>query len=157
MKLALRIAAVVFLLAQFVRPERTNPVVDPTLVVQSYLEVPARVHVLLRAACYDCHSNETEWPWYASVAPASWLCVKDTNEGRRHLNFSEWGNYPPGKVEHKLEEIAEYVEEGEMPLAVYLPLHAEARLSDEDRAVLVDWAKGEREKLLAATEDEENE
>ena len=83
--------------------------------------------------------------------------MKDTNEGRRHLNFSEWGSYPPGKAEHKLEEIAEYVEEGEMPLKVYLPLHSEARLSEEDRAALVAWAKGEREKLLAATADGESE
>lgn len=157
MKLGLRIAAIVFLLAQFVRPERTNPPVEPSLAVQSHLEIPARIDSLLHVACYDCHSNETSWPWYASVAPSSWLCVKDTNEGRRHLNFSEWGSYPPGKAEHKLEEIAEYVEEGEMPLKVYLPLHSEARLSEEDRAALVAWAKGEREKLLAATADGESE
>lgn len=157
MKLGLRILAIIFLVAQFIRPERTNPPVDASLVLQSQLEVPARIDALLRVACYDCHSNETRWPWYASVAPSSWLCVKDTNEARRHLNFSEWGNYPPGKVEHKLEEIAEYVEDGEMPLAIYLPLHSEARLSDEDRAALVEWAKGEREKLLAATADGESE
>ncbi|RKZ13708.1 hypothetical protein DRQ53_12940 [bacterium] len=140
MKLALRILAIVFLLAQFVRPERTNPPVNPELVLQAHLDVPAQVDALLRVACYDCHSNETQWPWYASVAPASWLCVRDTNGGRRHLNFSEWGNYPASKVEHKLEEIAEYVESGEMPLNVYMPLHPEARLTEEERRVLVEWA-----------------
>ena len=97
-KLVLRIAAVVVLLGQFVRPERTNPVVDPGMTVQASLEVPVQVEDILSRACNDCHSNETAWPWYASVAPASWLCVKDANEGRRHLNFSEWGHYPPGNA-----------------------------------------------------------
>lgn len=147
MKLTLRILAIVFLLAQFVRPARTNPPIDPAQVVQSHLEVPARVEELLRNSCYDCHSNETAWPWYAAVAPASWLVVRDTNKGRRHLNFSEWGDYPPGKADHKLEEIIEYVEDGSMPLPIYLPLHPEAKLEDSDRQLLMQWARQQREAL----------
>ena len=88
------------------------------------------------------------------MAPSSWLCVKDTDEGRRHLNFSEWGSYPPGKAAHKLEEIVEYVEEGKMPKPVYLPLHPEARLSEEDRALLVEWAKVEFTGITEMSEKE---
>lgn len=146
MKLALRILGIVFLLAQFVRPPRTNPPVDPAVDLTAVVAVPADVAELLRASCYDCHSNETAWPWYASVAPSSWLVVRDTNEGRRHLNFSEWGSFPARKVDHKLGELIEMVEERKMPLPVYLPLHPDAKLSDEGRARLVQWAEEERGK-----------
>jgi len=144
-KIALRVIGVVFLLMQFIRPDRTNPPVDPAAELNAVVAVPAAVNELLRAACYDCHSNETVWLWYAHVAPSSWLCVRDANNGRRHLNFSDWGSYPPSKVDHKLEEIIEYVEDGRMPLPIYKPLHPEARLSDEDRALIIEWARGLRE------------
>ena len=91
---------------------------------------------LLRAACYDCHSNETVWPWYAHVAPSSWFVAQHVDIGRRHLNFSTWADYPPSKADHKLEEIVEYVENHEMPLPSYLPLHPEAKLTDDDRRLI---------------------
>lgn len=144
MKLALRILVIVILLAQFIRPERTNPPVDHARTLQAHVEVPANVDALLHAACYDCHSNETDWPWYASVAPASWLVVKDVNEGRRHLNFSTWGDNPARRADHKLEELIEMVGEGEMPLEIYVPLHAEAKLTGEERTAIVEWAKASR-------------
>jgi hypothetical protein len=143
-KLALRILAIVVLLIQFVRPEKTNPSADAALALQQNMEVPAAVDEMLRTSCFDCHSNETEWPWYASVAPSSWLVVHDVNEGRRHLNFSEWGNYPPRVADHKLEEVIEMVEEEEMPLGVYLILHGDARLDAGQRSALVQWAGAAR-------------
>jgi hypothetical protein len=124
------------------------------MTVQASLEVPAQVADILDRACNDCHSYETVWPWYASVAPASWLCVKDVNEGRRHLNFSEWGQYSPKIAAHKLDELIEHVEEGEMPLPVYLPLHPEARLDESERVVLINWARDTREGILAGAEIE---
>ena len=144
MKIALRVIAIVFLLMQFVRPDRTNPAVDPSVELHAVVEVSAPVSSLLRAACYDCHSNETVWPWYAHVAPSSWFLTKHVNEGRRHLNFSDWGNYPPSKADHKLEEVIEYVEDGKMPLSSYTPLHPEAKLSDEQRVEIIEWARGLR-------------
>ena len=146
-KLVLRVFAIVFLLIQFIRPDRTNPEFEPAMELHEAATVPASVSPLLRAACYDCHSNETVWPWYAHVAPSSWFVAKHVDEGRRHLNFSTWGEYPPSKADHKLEEIIEYVENGEMPLASYTPLHPEAKLSDEDRAAIVEWAKAMRAEL----------
>ena len=88
--------------------------------------------VLAVRACFDCHSNETEWPWYSHVAPVSWLVQHDVDDGRKHLNFSEWDR--PQEDAH---EAAEEAEEGEMPPWFYLPLHAHARLSDPERGALV--------------------
>jgi hypothetical protein len=84
-------------------------------------------------ACFDCHSNETKWPWYTNVAPVSWLAVHDVDEGRAALNFSEWDT--PQKEAH---EAAEELLEGEMPMAIYLPLHPEARLSDLETKALAE-------------------
>lgn len=119
---------------QFVRVERTNPPVE------SEVPAPANVHAVLKRACYDCHSNETVWPWYSHVAPASWLVAHDVHEARKHLNFSTWNRYEPKRQARKLNEVWEEVEEGEMPLWYYLPLHRDAVLSAEDRELLRAWA-----------------
>ncbi|HEY6566335.1 MAG TPA: heme-binding domain-containing protein [Actinomycetota bacterium] len=87
---------------------------------------------LARGACLDCHSNETTWPWYSNVAPMSWLIQKDVDEGRDHLNFSEWNRPQEGT-----EELLEVVEEGEMPPVNYTLLHPDARLTEEERATLL--------------------
>ena len=91
-------------------------------------------------ACFDCHSNETVWPWYSRVAPASWLLAKDVREGRAELNFSSWSRYSAKKQRKLLRESLTEVKEGEMPLWVYLVGHREARLSDADRAALERWS-----------------
>jgi hypothetical protein len=88
---------------------------------------------LARAACFDCHSNETAWPWYSNVAPMSWFVQRDVDNGRETLNFSEWDR-PQGEVE----EVAEVIEEGEMPPWYYLMLHSGARLSDAEKQRLID-------------------
>ena len=86
---------------------------------------------LARAACYDCHSNETQWPWYSNVAPMSWLVQHDVDEGRSKLNFSEW---PDGDAE----DLADAVEDGDMPPWQYQPLHPDARLSPAEKARLIE-------------------
>ena len=120
-------------LAQLVPIERTNPAVEA--------EVPAsdEVQQILRRACYDCHSNETRWPWYAHVAPVSWLVAYDVSDARGHLNFSTWNAYDAEERAHKLEEAWEEIDEGEMPLWFYLPLHPQAQLSEADKRVMKDW------------------
>lgn len=89
---------------------------------------------LAQAACFDCHSNETVWPAYASIAPISWLIQRDVVEGRQKLNFSDWGR---GEEMEEPEELLEAVEEGEMPPASYLLLHPEARLSEAEKGQLL--------------------
>jgi hypothetical protein len=88
---------------------------------------------LAKRACFDCHSNETVWPWYAWVAPASWLVTNDVRGGRHHLNFSEWD-----RPQKDADEAVEAVREGFMPLPIYLPLHPEADLSDAEKKQLAD-------------------
>lgn len=87
---------------------------------------------LARRACFDCHSNETVWPWYSHVAPVSWLVQRDTDEGRSKLNFSEWN-----KPQKEADEAAKSVREGEMPMWIYLPTHPEARLTDAEKQTLI--------------------
>ena len=125
--------AAALVLAQLVPVSRTNPPVEQEV------DAPPDARAVLERSCYDCHSHATRWPWYAWVAPVSWLLAYDVSEAREHLNFSTWGRYDPKERQENLEEIAEMVEEGEMPLWYYLPLHPEARLGDTDKAALRAW------------------
>ncbi len=124
-----------FLLAQLVPVERTNPPVT------GRVEAPGEVQDLLRRACMDCHSNETHWPWYGYVAPISWLLTRDVAEAREHLNFTTWDLYDAEERADLMEEIDEEVSSGAMPLKIYLPLHGEARLTQAEREMLVAWAR----------------
>jgi hypothetical protein len=123
--------------AQFVGYARTNPPASSALLA------PPDVKRVLSRACFDCHSNQTEWPWYSAVAPLSWLLVHDVIEGRRRLNFSEWGDYAsdPETASHKLEQVAATVANGSMAPWYYQVLHPSARLSAADRALLLVWAQ----------------
>ncbi len=127
---------VVFAAIQFVPVDRSNPPVTA--------EVPAspEVRAILRRACYDCHSNETVWPWYSKIAPVSWLVARDVHKGREELNYSTWDRYSTKEQVKKLKESWEEVAEGEMPLWFYLPIHRDAVLSPEDKSALRNWALG---------------
>ncbi|HYV07334.1 MAG TPA: heme-binding domain-containing protein, partial [Blastocatellia bacterium] len=110
---------ILLIAAQFVRPEKTNPASDVSKAIQSHIEMEPAVSDVLGRACYDCHSNATEWPWYSKVAPVSWFLVSHVNDGRRHLNFSEWAGYDRSKALRKLHEIDEEVSSKAMPLSSY--------------------------------------
>jgi hypothetical protein len=122
-----------FGLAQLVPVSRTNPPIEREV------DAPPEVRALLERSCYDCHSHASRWPWYSWVAPVSWLVAHDVSEAREHLNFSTWGRYDAAERGENLEEIAEVLEEGEMPPWFYLPLHPDARLSDAELATLRAW------------------
>jgi hypothetical protein len=123
-------------LAQLVPVSRTNPPVVRDA------GAPAEVSALLRRACYDCHSHETVWPAYASVAPISWLVAHDVDEGRGELNFSDWPAGDAKRLAKIARKLPEEVEEREMPPRMYLLAHPAARLSDAERARLAEWARG---------------
>jgi hypothetical protein len=108
--------------------------------VETEVPAPANVRAVLRRACYDCHSNETVWPWYGEVAPFSWLLAHDVHEGRKELNLSRWNQYSTKQQVKKLKESWEEVAEGEMPPWFYLPVHRDAVLSAQDRVLLRMWA-----------------
>ncbi len=128
-------------IAQLFRIDKTNPAVDASVDYLATVEVPAEVSQLLKASCYDCHSDETAYPWYTNIAPVSWWIKKHINDGRKHLNFSVWGTYTAKRKAHKMEECYEMVEEGEMPMASYTWMHGDAALDDDQKALLVDWFK----------------
>jgi hypothetical protein len=143
------VVSLLFVGAQAYRPDRTNPAVDERWTLRANTQLTPEVEAILRRSCDNCHSSETVWPWYSNVAPASWFLKRHVDEGRRELSFSEWATYPKRKRERKLHEMCEQVEAGAMPLKSYLPLHPEARLSDEDRRALCEWTRQEEERQPA--------
>lgn len=131
----------VFIIVQFFPIDKTNPESDPTKDFITLENPPQDIAVMLKNACYDCHSNHTKYPWYTNVAPFSWWIKGHIDHGREELNFSEWGNYSAKKASHKLEECYEKIENKSMPLTSYWVAHPEAKLSAEDRTKMVDWFK----------------
>lgn len=129
------ILAAGFLLLQVVPYGRAHD--NPPVVGEPNWNSP-QTRELAQQACFDCHSNETTWPWYSSVAPVSWLVQRDVDEGRRHLNFSDWNQSHEGHSHegHEAEELGEVVLNGEMPPANYLITHPEAKLTEDERAAL---------------------
>jgi hypothetical protein len=125
----------VFVLAQFVPVDRSNPPVG------GEVAAPPEVRAILRRACYDCHSNETVWPWYGRLAPVSWLLERDVREGRKEVDFSVFGQYTEKRRNRKWTEIPAQIEKGEMPPWFYVTVHRDARLSEADRAALIRWAR----------------
>lgn len=142
---------VLLVIIQFIPAERNESNDSEFDITKSY-DVPDNVAMILKGACNDCHSNLTRYPWYSNIQPVKYLLADHVNEGKSHLNFSSFTKIPLRVQNHKFEEIVEMVEEKEMPLPsyTYLGLHPEANLTDEERKIVVDWAK-EQMTILAAT------
>ena len=149
LKRILLVLAVVFVAIQFVRPARNIAAQPSANDITARYPTPPAVKQLLAAACYDCHSNSTRYPWYANVQPMAWWLADHVAEGKQNLNFSEFAAYAPKKAVVKLEDLVDLVNKGEMPLASYRLAHADARLTIEQRKLLTDWADGVRERILA--------
>ncbi len=111
-------------------------------------DVPADIVQKLKTSCYDCHSNETNYPWYSYVAPVSFLVSRDTREGRRKLNFSIWNNLSKVKKAKYLDNINDEITEGEMPMEIYTFLHSGSKLSEKDREAIAAWADNYAESLF---------
>jgi hypothetical protein len=126
-------AVLFFGLIQLIPLKQTNPAV----VTQVSWDSPQTADLFNRA-CADCHSNETVWPWYSKVAPVSWLVTRDVNEGREKFNISDLGSMNPRRLSEAPREISEKVREGEMPMAIYLPMHPSAALSAAEKQALID-------------------
>jgi hypothetical protein len=144
-------ALIILFVVQFIRPTKNNSN-DNTHHISTKYRVPAEVDTILKVACYDCHSNNTAYPWYSNLQPAAWFLSNHVKDGKKHLNFSEFTKLSIAIQNHKLEEIIEEVEEKEMPLAsyTYVGLHANAKLNDEQRLTLNTWAR-EQINYLKAT------
>ena len=137
---------VVLVLIQFIRIDKTNPTSDPQNDLIQILQPPRELAQIMKASCYDCHSNHSEYPWYTNIAPFSFWIKDHIKEARRHLNFSEWGTYNDKRANHKLEECYEEVLEGHMPLPSYLWMHSEAKITEEQRKSLASWFESQMPK-----------
>jgi Haem-binding domain len=142
-------AAAGFALLQLTNPPRTNPPVVSDLMAAS--APPPEIAATLHAACYDCHSSETRWPWYSRIAPVSWLIAGDVKEGREHLNLSGWPNDNPKRAAKWLDKMSDEIGSGEMPLPKYTKIHADARLTEIQRRELTDWLDAEAARLKSMT------
>jgi len=127
--------------AQSVRPARTNPPIDPARTLVALRPMPPDVARTFDAACRDCHSNDTRWPWYSHVAPISWFVIDHVNHGRSHFNVSDWAGYEPAEAARLLKKSCELVEDRSMPLGSYLLVHRSARVSPPARDALCAWAR----------------
>ena len=139
-KKILFIGLIIFLLMQLYQPARNisfeqNITADFTKVYN----VPKNVEVIFRTSCYDCHSNNTYYPWYSYIQPTRFFMESHINEGKENLNFNEWGNYSGRKQKNKLDRIAKQIKSNEMPLASYTLIHKNATLSATQKKEVLDW------------------
>ncbi|WP_374442449.1 heme-binding domain-containing protein [Epilithonimonas sp.] len=141
MKKILLILAVVFIFIQFFQIDKTNPPVNEGMDFLKIKDTPEPIAKIIRNSCYDCHSNESKYPFYSNIQPFAWLLKNHIDEGRQELNFSVFATYEKKRQAHKLEESAEMVERKEMPLESYQIAHPEAKLTDEQRKELAQYFK----------------
>ena len=139
LKWGLLVVLCLFVIAQFYRPAKTNPVVEASNALEAHIQVDPKVAAILDRSCADCHSNKTRWPWYSHVAPVSWFVIDHVDHGRSHLNFSEWGKYDRNEQRKLLSVTCEIVREGGMPLSSYTPLHPGSKLTAADVETICDW------------------
>ena len=142
---ALPLFLVVFIAVQFVRPDRTNPPAPVAASLQA--KTPPDIKALLDRSCRDCHSNETRWPWYSTVAPMSWMVAGDVHQGRDHFNYSEWNTYVSDDQDKLLGAMCALAKRGRMPLPSYLLTHRHAKLSPADVTALCTWSDKMRDTL----------
>ncbi|WP_026463935.1 heme-binding domain-containing protein [Adhaeribacter aquaticus] len=142
----------IFVAIQFIRPAQNKGQAETPQDVTHFVNVPADVMHILKTSCYDCHSNNTRYPWYAHVNPVGLWLQNHIEEGKDELNFSDFAQYDKKKMDHKLEEVEEMVQDGHMPLPAYLSMHTDAKLSEDQKNVLINWVKTERQKLGVTAE-----
>lgn len=139
-KKILFIGLIIFLLMQLYQPARNESFEqDITGNFTKVYNVPKNVEIILRTSCYDCHSNNTYYPWYSYIQPARFFMESHIKEGKENLNFSEWGNYSNRKQNNKLDRIAKQIKSNEMPLSSYTMIHKNATLSATQKKEIINW------------------
>ena len=142
---------IILVFIQFIRPKKNiNTTVTPQDIAVMY-PMPDSVHMILEKACYDCHSNTTRYPWYNNIQPVAFWLNNHVADGKRHLNFSEFGQMPFAKQIRWLKKSAREVENEGMPLDSYLWIHKDARLSDAEKNMLISWASGLADRIARDT------
>lgn len=141
MKKILIIIIVAFVLIQFFPIDKSNPVTPPEMDFLKIKNTPEKTAALIKNACYDCHSNEAKYPWYANIQPVGWFLADHIKEGRKELNFSTFATYDKKRQAKKLDEAVEIIEKNEMPLDSYVIMHEEAKLTAAEKKELIDYFK----------------
>ncbi len=138
MKKTLLIILVVVVVIQFIRPKKniSNEVIND---ITTVLTVPEDVQEIIKISCADCHSNNTNYPWYSEIAPISWYLASHVNDGKKHLNFSEWTTYNKNQKEHIIKDLKKELKSKKMPLNSYLWIHKDAVVSADQYKILLDW------------------
>ena len=147
-KKILILLAAILVLIQFIRPTKNESATNNNAADSASIKAPENIQALLQNSCYDCHSNNTNYPWYTHIQPIGLWMQHHVDEGKEELNFSIFNTYSAKRKKHKLEEIIEQVEEREMPLSSYTLIHKHAVLSAEQISSLKEWAKLEMEKII---------
>lgn len=140
LKKAATFLLIAFIVMQFFRPEKNQSDATHASFFETETNPGDEVLLVLKNACYDCHSDHTRYPWYNTIAPVNYWLDDHVRHGKGELNFSDWEQYSADKKDHKLEEVIEEVKEGKMPLDEYTWTHAEARLTEDQKQAVTDWA-----------------
>jgi uncharacterized membrane protein len=134
---------------QFARPARTNPPEEFSKSIFADAAVWQDAPKTIERACMDCHSSRTRWPWYSNVAPVSWLVADDVAKGRERFSLSNWSKYNQPQKIVLLEDVCKLVKRHAMPLPIYIPMHAEAKLTEQEREEICTWSEHARERVAA--------
>ncbi|WP_420573958.1 heme-binding domain-containing protein [Kordia sp.] len=146
------LALIVLIILQFFGPEKNEGDVADLQAFLTETNPPASVQASLKAACYDCHSSNTRYPWYSNIEPISYWMAGHVKHGKEELNFSEWSTYSVKRKDHKLEEVIEEIEEGHMPISSYTWTHGDAKLTETQIKEIADWVKDARAMLAVGQE-----
>ncbi len=148
-KQILFVVLIVFVAIQFMQPARNQSGQVLQSDISKTYHIPNNVHALLKNACLDCHSNNTSYPWYFNIQPIGWILAKDIKDGKEKLNFSEFGSISSRRQISKLQEAENRIKDGTMPLPVYQFMHPSARLTEEERRVVIDWIQETKDSLTS--------
>jgi len=128
-----------FIVMQFIRPAQNKSSEEQQGDLTKHFDVPTNVANILKTSCYDCHSNNTQYPWYTNIQPVGWLLAKHIEDGKEDLNFNEFANYSQRRQLSKLKATQNSIKDGSMPLSSYTLIHTDAKLSKESKALILDW------------------
>jgi len=134
---------------QFIQPARNKSGQALPVDIVHTFSLPENVQAVFKSACYDCHSNNTRYPWYANIQPVGWILANHIKNGKADLNFSELGSYSPRRQMSKLRSIENSIKDGTMPLSSYTLIHNDARLNKVDKALITDWVTKVKDNLAA--------
>jgi hypothetical protein len=140
-KKILLILFIVFIAIQFIQPARNRSGQILSTDITKVVSFPENVRIIFRNACYDCHSNNTNYPWYSYVQPVGWILNNHVNDGKKELNFSEFGSYATRRQLSKLKSIGDQIKDNEMPLYLYTIMHKKATLSKEAKSIIINWTQ----------------